>query len=97
MKVYPSKPLTVINKKLFCSGFQEQLSLKKSLIELDLKSLKHVKGKELLESKQRWPLVHLESLKRYDNEGHPLEETLSVSTQVYRVNIVTALLKASVL
>ncbi len=96
VKAYPNEPLTVSNKKLFCSGCREQLSLKKSSIELHLKSLKHVKGKERLASKQRRQLDIAESLKRYDDEVHPSGEMLPVSTRVYRVNVVTALLKAGV-
>ena len=46
-------------------------------------------------SKQRRQLDIAESLKRYD-EVHPSGETLPVSTRVYRVNVVTALLKADV-
>ncbi len=82
VKAYPNEPLTVSNKKLFCSGCREQLSLKKSSIELHLKSLKHVKGKERLASKQRRQLDIAESLKRYDDEVHPSGEMLPVSTRV---------------
>ena len=95
VKAYPNEPLTVNNKKLFCSGCREQLSLKKSSIELHIKSLKHVKGKERLASTEKHQLDIAESLK-YDNEVHPPGETLPVSTRVYRVNVVTALLKAGV-
>lgn len=96
VKAYPNEPLTVSNKKLFCSGCREQLSLKKSSIELHIKSLKHVRGKERLASKQKRQLDIAESLKKYDNEAHPSGETLPISTRIYRVNIVTALLKAGV-
>ena len=96
VKAYPNEPLTVSNKKLFCSGCREQLSVKKSSLELHIKSLKHVKGKERLASKEKRQLDISKSLKQYDNEVHPSGETLPQSTRVYRVNVVTALLKAGV-
>ena len=64
--------------------------------QLQLKSLKRVKGKERLASKQRRQLDIAELLKRYDDKVHPLGEALPVSTRIYGVNVVTALLKAGV-
>ena len=84
------------NKKLFCSGCREQISLKKSSIELHIKTLKHVRGKKRLAAKEKRQMDIAESLKKYDGEVHPSGETLPVSTRVYRVNVMTTLLKAGV-
>ena len=96
VRAYPNEPLAVRNKKLFCLGCREQLSVKKSTLELHMKSLKHVKAKERLASNEKRQLDIAKSLKKYDNEVHPSGETLPESTRVYRVNVVTALLKAGV-
>ena len=40
------------NKRLFCLGFLE-ISVKKSVIELHIKSKKHVRGKEQLVMKEK--------------------------------------------
>ena len=57
-----------------------------------LKSVKHTKGKERLILKDKRQLDIVASLRAYDKEVHPLPDT----TRVYRVNVVTALLKAGI-
>ena len=91
-----NEPLEVNNKKLFCSGCREELSVKKSSVELHIKSLKHVRGKERLAVKEKRQLDIVKSLKQYDNEVHPSGEMLPDSTRAHRVKVVTALLKAGV-
>ena len=46
LKSYPTEPFTMSNKKRFCSGCREELPLKKTTIELHMKSVKHASGKE---------------------------------------------------
>lgn len=96
VKAYPKERLCVSNNKLFCTACHEQISLKKSTIELHIKSAKHDKGKERLIQKEKRQLDIITSLKAYDKEVHPSGETLPDSTRVHRVNVVTALLKAGV-
>ena len=87
----------MLNKKLFCAGCREQLSVKKSTLELHIKSLKHnIRGKERLVSREKRQQDIAKSLQKYDKEVHPSGETLPDSTRVYRVKVVTALLKAGV-
>ena len=82
--------LTVSDKKIVLFW------LLRTTISKEEFDLRNVKGKERLASKQKRQLDIAESLKRYDDKVHPSEETLPVSTRVYRVNVVTALLKAGV-
>ena len=84
------------NKKLFCRGCREELALKKSVIEHHIQSQKHKRGKERIESKTKYEREISESLKRYDREFHPVGETLPESTRVYRVRVVSTMLKAGV-
>ena len=53
LKSYPTEPFTMSNKKRFCSGCREELPLKKSTIELHMKSVKHASGKERLAANKR--------------------------------------------
>ena len=62
-------------------SLQEELSTKKSILELHIKVAKHVKGKEALTSKQTSELSIVEALKRYDKSAHPVGETLPDSTR----------------
>ena len=96
VKSYPTEPFTVTNKKLFCSGCREELSLKKSTIQLHIKSVKHTSSKERLAAKERRQTDIGNALQRYDSEVHPSGETLPSSTRMYRVNVVTTLLKAGI-
>lgn len=43
---YSKEPFTVASGKLFCQGCREELSLKKSSIEYQIKSSKHTNGKK---------------------------------------------------
>ena len=96
VKAYPLEPFSVSNKKLFCSGCREELSLKKSTIELHIKSTKHLKGKERLEAKEKREKDIAKALQQYDLEVHPSGETLPLSTCIHRVNVVTTLMKAGI-
>ena len=97
VKAFPSEPFSVSSSnKLFCKACREQLSLKKSTIELHIKSVKHIKGKERLLLKEKHQLDIVASLRAYDKEVHPAGETLPDTTRVHRVNVVTVLLKAGI-
>ena len=96
VKAFPSEPFSVSSNKLFCTACREQLSLKKSTIALRIKSVKHTQGKERLILKEKRQLDVVASLRAYDKEVHPSGETLPDTTRVYRVNVVTALLKAGI-
>lgn len=60
------KPFIVSNCRLFCKGCREEISVKKSSIENNLKSQKHkASGRE----KQEADIA--ESLVKYKSEVHP--------------------------
>ena len=47
------KTLVVSANKLFCTGCREEVALKKSIVELHVKSDKHAKGKQRLLCKEK--------------------------------------------
>ena len=96
VKEFPAEKLTVSSNKLFCNACREELALKKSIIELHVKSEKHAKGKEKLASKGKREQDISEALKLYDKEVHPVGETLPSEQRVYRVKVVSTFLKAGV-
>lgn len=96
LKDYPNEQLKVLNKKLFCSACRETISLKKSVIDLHIKSSKHSKGKARLASKEKREGDIISMLKKYDKDVHPVSEGLSEEVRAYRVKVVTAFLKAGV-
>ena len=93
VKQFPNEHFNVSSGKLFCLACREELSTKKSILELHIKAAKHVKGKEALISKQTSELSIVEALKRYDKSAHPVGETLPDST---RVKLVSEFLKAGI-
>lgn len=96
VKAYPGEQLIVNNKKLFCRACREELPIKKSSIESHLKAQKHIKGKEKLELKNKEEADIVQALKAYDSRVHPAGSSLPDSTRVYRVKVVTTMLKAGV-
>ena len=96
VKAYPRENFIVSNKKVFCRGCREELALKKSIVENYIASFKHKRGKDRLESKTKYEQEISEALKRYDREHHPVGEHLPDSTRVYRVRVVSTMLKAGV-
>lgn len=96
VKTYPNEEFTVRNSKLFCRACKEVLALKKSSIEYHIKSQKHISGKKKLALKSEEESNILEALHVYDSRVHPVGDGLPDSTRVYRVKVVTAMLKAGV-
>ena len=76
-KEYPNGVLAVSANKLFCTACREEVSLKKSVIILHVKSGKHSQGKVHLQPKHMRERDISEALKKYDEETHPVGETLS--------------------
>ena len=96
VKAYPDEQFTVSNSKLFCRACREELAIKKSSIESHIKSQKHINGKKKLALKNKEESDILQALKAYDSQVHPVGDGLPYSTRVYRVKVVTAMLKAGV-
>ena len=92
LKNFEDEPLTI----LFCSACREPISLKKSVIKLHVDSSKHKSYKVKLQNREARQRGIVEALISYDSTSHPKGETLSDNVCVYRVNVVTAFLKAGV-
>ena len=96
VKQYDSDYFQVSAGKLFCSACREEVSTKKSIIDHHINSIKHQKGKERLTSKKKGEQSIVEALKRYDTSEHPKGETLPDSVRIYRVRVLTSLLKSGI-
>ena len=94
VNAYPNEYFSVSNKNLFCRACREELPTKKSSIESHIKSQKHRNSKKKLAVKNKEDIV--QALAKYDSEFHPVGEGLPSSTRVYRIKVVTAMLKAGV-
>ena len=80
----------------FCRACREELATKKSSIESHIKSQKHINRKKKLALKNKEESDILQALKAYDSQVHPVGDGLPYSTRVYRVKVVTTMLKAGV-
>ena len=96
VKEYRDEHFTVSNHKLFCSTCREELATKKSSLDSHVKSHKHIAGKERLALKMKRDTDIAKALQAYDSYVHPVGEGLSESTRIYRVKVVTAMLKAGI-
>ena len=73
----------VSNNKFFCSACREELATKKSVIEMHIKSQKHLRGKTRLAKKNQHEMTIIEALKRFDRiitrwEKHYLTQPVSI-------------------
>lgn len=93
---YPNEPFCVSNGKFFCSSCREELALKKSSIDIHIKSAKHINNKMKLKQKQHLEVDIAKALTDYQSRVHPKGETLPESTRIYRVKVVKALLQAGI-
>ena len=93
---YPGEQFVVSVGKLFCSACREEISTKKSIIDLHIKSAKHQKGKERVTLKQKSELSIAKALKCFDSRTHAVGEFLPDSTRVFRVKVVRSFLKAGI-
>lgn len=97
VKQYPDEQFIVSAKKFFCAACKEEISTKKSVIDMHIKSAKHSSGKlKLLQQKKR-EITIAEALKSYDNAHHAVGESLPDSTRIFRVKVVQAFLSAGIL
>ena len=96
VREYPNESLKVSSNSLFCDACREPLCLKKSVIELHIKSVKHTKGKTRLLSKEIRERSICDMLKQYDSKVHPVGENLPTPVRVFQVKTVTAFLKSGV-
>ncbi len=95
LKEFPNECLKInFSKKLFCEACREVVSHKKSSVQTHLKSNKHKKGKDRLQRKVASEMDIAKALKLYDQQNHPVGETLPDSVRVYRIRVLTAMLKS---
>ena len=96
VREFPNEQLKVSGGKLFCSACREELGLKRSTIQNHIRSKKHENSKRALEVKLKREQDIADSLARHNSEVHLRGETLPMQQQVYRVKVVTALLRAGI-
>lgn len=84
------------NGKLFCTACREELSLKSFVLKKHIQSGKHVEGKKRLARKLSSEVEIALALNAHNSHNHLEGECLPVDQQVYRVKVVSALLKAGV-
>ncbi|CAB3995445.1 RNA-directed DNA polymerase from transposon BS [Paramuricea clavata] len=88
---------TAIGKgAFFCEACREEISVKRSTIINHINTHKHLSGKEKLHQKAKRERDLAEVLRAYDEENHPIGETLSMNTRVFRLKVVTAFMKAGI-
>lgn len=96
VKEFPGEYLSVRSGKLFCTACREPVSVKKSMINLHVKSSKHSSGVQRLQSKGARQKDIASMLKEYDEEVHPVGEGLSDDVRIFRVRVLSCFLKAGV-
>lgn len=96
VKEYSGECFVVSANKLFCAACREEVSIKKSVITLRIRSEKHSRGKVQLQNKSQSEQDIATALQKYDKEVHPVGETLPTEQRVYRIKVVSTFLKAGV-
>ena len=96
VRKYPNESLSVSHGKLFCTACREELSLKSSSLTNHLKSQKHKEGRERLKRKEARERDIANKITDYNEETHLVSENIAQSTQVFRVKVVSAFLRAGV-
>ena len=96
VREFPDEHLRVYAGVLFCGLCREELSTKRSIIANHVASAKHKRGKLKLGKRESRQKNIAEALAKYDKQEHPRGETLSQDQRLYRINVVTAFLKAGV-
>ena len=92
VREFPVEHLRVSAGVLFCGV----CSTKRSIIANHVASAKHKHGKLKLGKRESREKDIAEALAKYDKQEHPRGETLSQDQRIYRINVVTAFLKAGV-
>ena len=96
LKKFPDEQLSVSAGKLFCKACREVLSLKSSSLSNHLKSQKHKDGKRRLQKKEAAERDIAKELTFYNEDNRVVGETLTESTQVFRVKVVSTFLRAGI-
>ena len=92
---FKNKSLMVIRgNEIFCHSYKEKVAVKKSNLGAHLSSKKHKlnKNKRAKTNKREEEIAN--AWCKYDEEKHPVGETLPTSTRVFRVKVVQSFLKS---
>ena len=95
VKSYPSEEFVVRSSKLCCRACKEVLALKISSIEYHIKSQEHISGKKKLALASKEESTIQKVLHVYDSRTRLVGDDLPDSTRMYRVKVVTTMLKAA--
>ena len=96
MSELPDEMLKVSAGKLFCSACREELGLKCSTVKNHINCKKHINAKEKMRLKSLKEQDIAEALSKHNSDVHLRGDTLPMSQQVYRVKVVTSLLRAGI-
>ena len=96
VKSHPNEVFIVRSSMLFYRACKEVLALKYSSIEYLIKSQKHISWKKKLALASKEESRIQKALHVYDSRTRLVDDGLPDSTRVYRVKVVTAMLKAGV-
>ena len=96
VKQYPDQQLTVSAGKLFCRACREELSLKKSVVSHHTTSAKHKAAVAKVKAREKNDSSIVDALQKYEDSNHPKGETLPDATKVFRVKVVSTLLRAGI-
>ena len=96
VREFPRKMLIDSAGKLFCSACREELSLKLSIVKNHIESAKHSRHKTLVKEKRSREQDIAQAFQMYEQEVHPVGESLPEAHKLWRVKVVTTFLKAGV-
>ena len=96
LKEFPGEHLVISMSKLFCRACREEFNLKLSTIRNHIRSVKHVDGKNKVAKKEAREQDIATALRAHNAKEHLVGEHLPVAQQVFRVNVVSAFLRAAV-
>ena len=82
--------------KLFCSACREELSLKLSIVKNHVESAKHSRHKRQLEENKGREQDIAQAFRVYEQEVHPVGESLPEAHKLWWLKVVTTFLKAGV-
>lgn len=85
--------LTVSNKKLFCSACREELSVKCSVVRMNIQSAKHKTSKEGLLKNKKTEKDIADALQVSNHMVNSKEETLPEDQRVYCIKVVQTFLR----
>ena len=82
--------------KVFCSACREELSLNLSIVKNHVDSAKHSRHKQKLKEKNSREQDIAQAFQVYEQEVHPVGESLPEVHKLWRIKVVTMFLKAGV-